>query len=251
MLDIDGTLAPIAATPDNAFVPLETVHLLSRLAKLPGVHVALVSGRAVTDALRMLDIEHAWVIGNHGLELRTPEGELTAVPEAREFERAIAQAADDLERLARETRGVLVENKRWTLSLHYRLADERMTPTLIAAVRDLARERGLVATEGKKVLELRPPGETNKGSAAQALAGRLGALTKGSVFYAGDDRTDEDAFRALRSSMPDAVTVKVLAQRDDAMPAATDAEFTLESTEELRRLLEWLHASRTRQPGAR
>ena len=245
MLDIDGTLAPIAATPENAFVPLETSEVVRKLAQVPGVHLALVSGRAVDDARKLLDVEGAWIIGNHGLEIRTPEGELSAVPEAHAFEATIAEANKALALLSRETRGALVENKRWTLTLHFRLSDERMVPTLVAAAHEIAREHGLDSRLGKKVIELRPPVAINKGTATLALAGRVGALGSGSVLYAGDDQTDEDAFLVLRKAMRDAVTIHVLGPRDDQSAATTEAEYSLASTDELRRTLEWVLARRT------
>jgi trehalose 6-phosphate synthase/phosphatase len=245
MLDIDGTLAPIAATPENAFVPLETSEIVRRLARLPDVHLALVSGRAVDDARKLLDVEGAWIIGNHGLETRTPGGELTAVPGALAFEARVADAHRALESLSRETPGALVENKRWTLTLHYRLSDERMVPALVAAAREIAHQHGLDARLGKKVVELRPPIAVNKGTASLALAGRVGALGSGSLLYAGDDQTDEDAFLALRKAMRDAVTIRVMGTAEDQGAAVTEAEYSLVSTDELRRVLEWLLARRT------
>jgi trehalose-phosphatase len=248
MLDIDGTLAPIAPTPGHAVVPSETKSVLSSLVKLPGVHVGFVSGRSVTDAWRMMEIERAWVIGNHGFEIRSPDGEVTNVAESGDFENAIQAAATALAPIARETPGALVENKHWTLTLHYRLVEDRLVAGIVARTREIARKLGLRVTEGKKVVELRPLIDINKGSAALAFANRVGALRNGSTLYAGDDQTDEDAFRVLRNAMADAVTVRVLGLADDQV-GDTDAEFTLASTEELRQVLAWLVAQKGPRPG--
>lgn len=240
MLDVDGTLAPIAPTPDQAAISPATRTAVRKLVHLPDVHVALVSGRSATDVLRMAPIEGAWIVGNHGLEIRTPKGELTAVAEARPYQGAIVKAANALGRLASETAGALLEDKRWTLSLHYRLVDERTVPRLTTRAREVARELGLRVTEGKRVVELRPPVDVNKGTAAVSFAERVGAIPNGSVLYAGDDQTDEDAFRAVRARHSRAVTIRVLEPSENQSSGATEAEFVLASPDELRRLLEWV-----------
>lgn len=248
LLDIDGTLAPIAPTPDAAIVPPETRDAVRRLVHLPGVHVVMVSGRSVADALRMIRVEGAWIVGNHGLEFRAASGEISAIDEARAYEDAIAAASSALAPLARSAPGALVENKRWTLSLHYRSVDDAEAPALIAHARDVARQLGLRVTEGKKIIELRPPIDVNKGTASIALAERVGALgPAGSILYAGDDQTDEDAFRLLRARAPRAVTARIMDDAADTRAAAeTKAEFVLASPSELRRILEWLVTRRTR-----
>jgi trehalose-phosphatase len=109
-------------------------------------------------------------------------------------------------------------------------------PRLRASLEAIADQYGLRLTEGKGVLELRPPVEHDKGTAVLALARRLGGLVPGtSVIFAGDDQTDEDAFRTLRRHNPDAVTVRVA---EDDVPTA--AEFRLPDPEAVRRFLEWL-----------
>jgi trehalose-phosphatase len=245
MLDIDGTLAPIARTPAEAGVPEATHAALRQLATIPDVTVALVSGRSADDAWTLAGFEGAWVIGNHGLELRTPSGHLSANDEARQFENAVAQAARSLSSVERTTPGALVENKRWTLSLHYRLAAASAVPALLTRAREVADACGLRVTEGKKIVELRPPVSIDKGTASVAFAKRQGALREGaSAMYAGDDRTDEDAFRELRAHSSRAVTARVVAADDDLIE--THAEFALASPAELGQVLKWLAARRTR-----
>jgi trehalose-phosphatase len=160
---------------------------------------------------------------------------------------AIERAAVEIGRLARETRGVIVENKRWTLSVHYRLVDERFRPAVIALARQVAEHQQLRVTEGKMVVEVRPPVEINKGTASVALARRLHALAaRAAILFAGDDRTDEDAFRELRAHMPNAVTIRV----GPALPphGGSSAEFTVPSPSELQDLLAWV-AHRVGAPG--
>jgi trehalose-phosphatase len=244
MLDIDGTLAPIAPTPDEASIPDVTRDVLRNLTALPGVAVVLVSGRSVDDAIRFVNGQRWWIVGNHGLELRTPEGQLSADESARQFRANIESAARELSAIARSTRGAILENKALTLSLHYRLADPSAVSGLMQRARDVAATHGLKVTQGKKIVELRPPVEVDKGTAALTLADRLGALSgEASVFYAGDDRTDEDAFRALRGRTKRAVTLRVVSDEDQP---TTSAEFQLSSPTAVRKVLEWLAERRAR-----
>jgi len=247
MLDVDGTLAPIAPRPQDALVPARTREALRRLETLPGVTLALVSGRSAQDAWDVAGVSGAWVIGNHGLELRAPTGEVSTPVDVHAHESAIAAAADRLTSATQDVPGAIVENKRWTLSLHYRLAAPNEHASLIDRAREIADALGLRVTEGKKLVELRPPVDVNKGTATVALAQRVGALRDGgSALYAGDDRTDEDAFDALRARSREAVTIRIATNDRDARPIETHAEFVLASPDELRRALEWMVARRTR-----
>ena len=107
---------------------------------------------------------------------------------------------------------------------------------------ETAKALGLRVTQGKLVLEVRPPARVDKGTAVLRLALHLGALRNGSALvFAGDDQTDEDAFRALRTRAPAAVTVRVT----HGESVATAAEFTVRDPEEMRLFLEWLLAART------
>ena len=244
MLDVDGTLAPIAPTPEQAMVPSETRETLRRLAELPGVVLALVSGRSAADAWRLAGVAGAWVIGNHGFELRTPDGQLSPLEVVRPHEDAIAEAAHMLSSVEPVVPGALVENKRWTMSLHYRLVDPAEVPALLERVRDVARTLGLRVTEGKKIIELRPPVDVNKGTATVSLARHVGALAPdASLLYAGDDRTDEDAFAALRAESPRAVTVHVRGAQESM--GGTRAEVVLDSTDQLREALDLIVARRS------
>jgi trehalose-phosphatase len=133
---------------------------------------------------------------------------------------------------------VILEDKVWTLSVHFRLADPAVVPRLRASIEAVADQFRLRLTEGKGVLELRPPVDHDKGTAVLALAKRLGGLVPGtSVIFAGDDNTDEDAFRMLRRHNHEAVTIRVA---DADVPTA--AEFRLADPEAVRRFLDWLVA---------
>jgi trehalose 6-phosphate phosphatase len=240
MLDIDGTLAPLAPRPEESLVPEATRQTVQALGAMPDVHVALVTGRAAADGRRLVGLDGVWVIGNHGIETTSPAGETVIDAGAAPYRGVLATAADELRKQIGGIPGVRVEDKVWTLSTHYRLADPGVEPRLRKTLDEVAHQHGLRMIRGKKIFELRPPIHVHKGTAVLELSRTLaGRRLEASLFYAGDDRTDEDAFRALRSSAPHAVTVRVGGAADD-QTAATAAEFTVPDEEALRGLLEWL-----------
>ena len=240
MLDVDGTLAPIAPTPNQAKVPDETLRAIRALSKRPSVYVAIVSGRAAADARRLVDVDDVWFIGNHGFEVVSPSGALLVNERVTPYVERMTEAAGRLAPIGERVRGSFIEDKRFTLSVHYRMVDRSEVPRLRQAALSVAHELGLRTIDGKEIVELRPPLDVDKGTAVVSLAEQLGALDPdASALYAGDDRTDEDAFRALRRVSPRAVTIRV---GDGGAP--TDAEFSLLSPHETRLLLEWLASTR-------
>jgi trehalose-phosphatase len=245
LLDIDGTLAPITRAPEDAVVPDETRRILHALAGTPCVTVAAVTGRSVSDGMRMMQLDDVWMIGNHGMEVRPPHGASAGHAAAREFEPMLANAFARVRALGEPVSGVICGHKGWSLSLHYRQANRSDVAALIAGMESIGAAMGLRVLQGKEVIELRPPIDVHKGTACVALAEQVGALAiGGAVLYAGDDRTDEDAFASLRERNPDCVTIRVGAPED--LPLSTNAEFALGSTEELRDVLARILARRAR-----
>jgi trehalose 6-phosphate phosphatase len=180
VLDVDGTLAPIVARPELAEVPAETKAELARLAGRYRL-VACVSGRAGDDAARLVGVERVEYVGNHGLELD---------PRAHRL-------ADEIARF-REAVALPVEDKGLSLTYHYReAADEEAARAALEDVAARAQAAGLVARWGRKVLEIRPPLEADKGTAVRELLARSQARLG---LYAGDDTTDLDAFAGLASA---------------------------------------------------
>lgn len=242
-LDVDGTLAPIAPRPEYAVVPPETRAVVEQLVALPHVFVAVLSGRGALNAEAVVGVRGTWTIGNHGVEVAAPGEPPVVRPDVITFADRVATAVGRTRDLASHWPGVLVEDKRWTASVHYRLAHPSIVPEIVQRVSEISSSLGLRVTQGKEVLELRPPVHVDKGVAAVELAQRLGALHSGaSIFCAGDDRTDEDAFQALRDACPNAVTVRV---GDETTANETAAEFCVSDPVELRALLEGIVAQRT------
>ncbi len=156
VLDVDGTLAPIAPRPDLAAVPDETRAELARLARRY-LLVACVSGRSGEDARRLVGVGGIEFVGNHGLELD---------PRAHEL-------ADEIARFRRAT-GLPVEDKTLSLTYHYREAeDEAAAQAELEEVATRARAAGLDARWGRKVLEIRPHVQADKGTAVRGAARAL------------------------------------------------------------------------------
>lgn len=248
LLDIDGTLSPIAPRPEYAAVPLETQRVVARLASMPDVNVAVISGRGADDARRIAGVDNVWVIGNHGIETAPPGEPPIARPDVVAYRDRVRLAADRSRAIGESMEGVIVEDKQWTVSVHYRLAHPRVVPDLTKQIERIADGLGLRVTRGKEVLELRPPVDIDKGVAALALAERLGALHDGaSILCAGDDRTDEDMFLVIRRRQPRAVTVHV---GTDSSAQTTAAEFGVADTDVMRALLEFvLNERKAARPG--
>ena len=236
LLDVDGTLAPIAPRPEDASVPASTRDALAALAGAHDTHVALVSGRGAADARRLVGVEGVWAIGNHGLEVIGPDGVLAIDPRVGAWESALQSVRASAAEAVASAPGSRVEDKGATLSVHYRLADAGDVPRLEGAVVAAADRAGLRVTRGRKVIEIRPPLAVDKGTAVLALAKRLGATeSSATILFAGDDTTDEDAMEALRGWHADAVTIHVAGE--DAR--TTRAEFSVGSPAELGK---WLAA---------
>src|SRR5690606_22949328 len=224
-LDVDGTLAPISARPEEAAVPAETKRVVAALAVMAGTQVVLVSGRSAAEARRMVSATHVWAVGNHGSEAIGPNGEEVVDERVQPYEASLARVARRLEALLKAVPGVIVEDKRWSLSVHYRLADPAVVPQVQATVAHVAAEHGLRLHDGKMVYEVRTPVEVDKGTAVLALARQL-AGDDTLLAFIGGDGTDEDAFRALRASDPGALTVRVTHGQD----VPTEAQYTLNDT---------------------
>ena len=237
-LDIDGTLSPIAPRPEDAIVPDGTKTVVRQLVELPDCHVVVITGRAAADARRVVDIPGVWLIGNHGLEIARPQGEPLIRTDVAAHESTI-QAAVERALVAVSTfPGVFVEDKRWSMAVHFRLAAGDVEPHLAPLIASIGADLGLRVALGKKVVELRPPIDVNKGTGALTVCRMLGVLHNDpSILCAGDDLTDEDAFRALRGAYPRCVTVWVGAV-DVAGTEPTIAEFSVSDPGAMCELLE-------------
>ena len=199
-LDYDGTLTPIVNDPDAANLAPETRDTVGRLAGL--CPVAVVSGRDLADVRRHVDLEGITYAGSHGFDILAPDG----ARHQHEAGTAALPALDRAEHVLRTAvegiAGARLERKRFAAAVHFREVEgEASVGELERAVDRVAEsEPTLVRTAGKKVLELRPAAAWDKGAAVLWILRELGLDHEDVVpIYLGDDLTDEDAFREIRS----------------------------------------------------
>lgn len=199
MTDFDGTLTPIVGRPEDAILSEEMRKYISRLVDL--CLVAIVTGRALNDIKEMVGIEGIYYVGNHGFEISGPEIEWTK-REAVQAKKVISDICASIEEKAGAIEGVLVENKGFTASVHYRLVKDEDVPKVKEIFRKATKpyelEGEVRTSRGKKVLKIMPNLEWNKGKAISFLLESLELVEKPFPIYLGDDVTDEDAFRVLK-----------------------------------------------------
>jgi len=203
--DYDGTLTPIVERPELAELPPQTREKLKALAGRHRYTVGIISGRALSDLKQKVKLNGIVYAGNHGLEIEGP-GFRFVNPVAEEVKPVLRLLYQVLTGALGAIRGVLVEDKGLTLSVHYRQVDdgeEREVKQVFDRVTGPAQAMGkLRATSGKKVYEVRPAVAWHKGKAIELLVKkrRRRARNRGLlVIFMGDDLTDEDGFKVVES----------------------------------------------------
>lgn len=240
MLDIDGTLCEIVHRPEDARVPDEVRDVLQQLAQVDGVHVALVTGRSVRDAQRMVRVDGVHIHANHGIEILHPGGEMEIEAGWSDAAPALQSTGDDIAAVLQNFPGAFLEHKEYSLTVHYRDVDASRIADLSAAIAAIAATHSVRVESGKSVLNVVPAISVDKGTAVMRLVRDvLGPEVVGSILFAGDDVTDEHAFRAL-AHMPNAVTVKI---GDDSVHTA--AKYRLYGPAAVHRLLALIQARRS------
>jgi trehalose 6-phosphate phosphatase len=234
-LDYDGTLTPIVSRPDQAVLMDSTRAILRTLAaKMP---VAILSGRDLDDVRQRVNIGAIVYAGSHGFDIAGPRGVRKEI--ATEFLPGLEMVEQELGKQLAGIAGARAERKRFSIAAHYRNVNASDIPKVERAVSEVAaRHRELRKMDGKKVYELLPDIDWDKGKAVLWLLETLG-LERAKVrpIYIGDDRTDEDAFRALGRR---GVGILVSEQ-----PRSTAASYCLKDPTEVERFLRELVATLT------
>ncbi len=232
-LDFDGTLAALAETPRRARLKPAFRTALRVLAAAPGVSVFILSGRALKDVRGLVGLRNLYCGGNHGMEIQGP-GFAWRDPGAAKARNLVAGIAADLQERFPTGTGVLVENKIFSASVHYRNlkpAYERGFFSRMKVLRS-AQSGTLHWRGGHKVFELLPRDAAHKGDAVRRLAARLGRPLCVAV---GDDLTDEDMFGALAAG---GISVRV------GRKAGSKAGYFLADQAEVLRLLRFILSAR-------
>ncbi len=226
LFDFDGTLSPIASRPEEARFPRETKEAINRLTKTS--RVAIISGRPVRE-LRSRIALPIWLIGNHGLEERSPKGSIHK-RNISQYTKGLQEVCRHFRSLSRETAGSLVEWKKFSVTFHYRNVKTSRVSDLRTRINDILKDHPqLELQRGRKVFEVRIHGVGNKGTAIEKLRKRWNSDF---TAYFGDDLTDEDGFRKLgKGDLP----VRVGFQKK-----ATAARYFVRTPREVRQAIDFL-----------
>ena len=199
LFDYDGTLTPIVERPEDAVLPEVTRERLTALAVHPRCISGIVSGRSLADLTVRADIDGLIHAGNHGMEIRGPGLDFTH-PQAVSARESLAQVRSTLADALAHIPGVIVEDKGLTLTVHFRATPEPLAgevdEVVAATTEPYVEGEQLRLTRGKMVVEVRPAIAWDKGKAI----GEIRESFEDCPFpvYFGDDRTDEDGFRAVQ-----------------------------------------------------
>lgn len=204
--DYDGTLTPIIDSPELALLPEETRELLRSLSRQPRYSLAVVSGRSLSEVKSFVGLNELIYAGNHGLELAGTHIRFVH-PSAQKARPVIKKSAARLRRGLAEIDGVFIEDKGLSLTIHFRQVRPEMLDRTLKIVENIIRgpadRNEIKISSGKKVIEVRPPVDWDKGKIINLIIEKIKKREISDTLltiYTGDDRTDEDAFRAIEDS---------------------------------------------------
>lgn len=235
LLDYDGTLTPIVSRPEKAALDNDIKKILARLSKQKDrFTMGIISGRKLSEIKKMVGLREIFYCGNHGLEVDGP-GIKFVHPVSRNLRPDLKAIKEALQNRIRKISGAWIEDKGLGLALHYRLVEHKDVPQIKEIFRQITlsqiKKRKITLGFGKKVLEVRPATDWNKGKAVKLIEKLMKKKRDSLTIYLGDDHTDEDAFR-------------VLGRRDISIfvggPKKSSAKYFLRNTEEVKFFLETL-----------
>ncbi len=200
-LDYDGTLTPIVRRPTLAHLNQDTRYEINRLAQL--CKVSVISGRDLDDVRTRVDVGGIAYAGSHGFDILDRDGTRFEAADSNDVLALLNQAASHIRAHLLSVDGVYIEQKRFSIGVHYRNVASRDIANVQAAVeRTMDMIPGLQMAGGKMVYDIKPAIDWHKGRAVEWLLTRIDANRSphepaAFAIYIGDDTTDEDAFRML------------------------------------------------------
>ncbi|KAK4260436.1 hypothetical protein QN277_003551 [Acacia crassicarpa] len=254
-LDYDGTLSPIVNDPDRAFMSEAMRSVVRNVAKC--FPTAIISGRSREKVYDLVKLTELYYAGSHGMDIVGPAShtlsnthpdcikstdqqgqEITLFQPARDFLPLIDEVYKRLVEKTKDIQGANVENHKFCVSVHYRNVEENNWTVIGQIVHDTLKDYPLLrSTHGRKVLDIRPVIDWNKGKAVEFLLDCLG-LSEGDddvfAIFIGDDKTDEDAFKVLRERKG-GFGILVSSTRKQS-----NASYSLRDTSEVMKFLEML-----------
>ena len=232
--DYDGTVTPIVSHPKDALLSEMMKNTLIKLSNQ--CILAVISGRGLNDIKSRIGIKGIYYSGSHGYEIEGPGIKMEYKP-ALEFVDIFDILEEELTQLLQNVEGALVERKKFSIALHYRnVSQSEVNLVENAADNAVIKYPKIRKTYGKKVYELQPNLDWNKGKALEWLMEKLNIEKRGSkIFYIGDDITDEDAFNAIKT-----YGIGILV---GSHAQTTGAQYKLKDTDQTLHFLEILSSS--------
>ncbi len=232
-LDYDGTLTPIVDDPEDAVLETAMRDTLAELSK--NTTVAIISGRDLPDLRQRLGLSSSiFLAGSHGFDIAGGGKWRETLEKGTEFLPLLDRAESELHQRLNVIQGIHVERKRFSIAIHYRHVQDKDLARLKTDIESiLDQEPRLRGSSGKKVYQIQPRIDWDKGKALTWILGKLG-LNRNKLFalYIGDDITDEDAFRTLPGW-----GVGIVVRDGDRR---TSAEYRLDNPEDVRAFLNFL-----------
>ncbi len=232
LLDYDGTLSPIVSDPDAAELPDKNRNIIMQLSGL--IPIAIISGRDLRDLKSKIEIDTVIYAGSHGFDISGPDDLKMVHQSEKEITSALDEAEKNLNQELKGIKGVKVERKKFAIAVHYRNAKEKDVPDIKNAVlQEVNKQEKLKKGSGKKIMELKPDIDWNKGYAIDWLTKKLAWDDEKFLrVFIGDDITDEDAFETLSEN---GIGIMVGTHGEK-----TSASFALRDTNEVTQFLEQL-----------
>lgn len=204
LTDFDGTLTPIQEHPDLALLSEDMRHILLKFSQNKTFFLGIVTGRSLRQIKKLVNIPKILYAANHGIELEGP-GIRCSSPEAKKARYNLWHVYMQLFKSLRHIEGVYLEDKGYTVSLHYRLVKkardrEFVTKTLDSIIKPYLEKNILFLCTGKMVYEIRPPVTWNKATTIQWLLTNYFPLEFSGdalLVYLGDDQADIEVFTAF------------------------------------------------------
>ncbi|MEX2482029.1 MAG: trehalose-phosphatase [Gammaproteobacteria bacterium] len=234
-LDYDGTLTPIVADHTKALLADDMRAAVAELGRR--CTVVIVSGRDLGKLQQLVQLGHVWYAGSHGFEIVGPEGSIEQLERGTDFLSELDEVEQVLREALADVDGHAVERKKFSIAVHYRQVAEDAVGTLRSILdKTLAEHPRLRLGHGKKVFELRPDIDWNKGEAVRWILQQVSPDQPAIMpLYVGDDITDEDAFHVLAGR-----GLCIAVRHDESRQTAAD--YAVADTPDVKRLLEMLAA---------
>jgi trehalose-phosphatase len=242
-LDYDGTLVTFKNNPDQVNTPENVKNILNDLTNTKNLTVVIITGRTLDSIKDLIDNKNIIFSAIHGLIIEFTDNQTFLYKKAKKVKPIIKKIKEFSTRKFDNNKGIFLEDKQFTLALHYRNApkflEEKIKNDFIKIVKEFDKENQIELLKGAEVIEARPK-SWNKAKAIKKILELSDIKKEFLPIYIGDDTTDEDAFIYLKDK---GITIFVV----NTSTKSTNAQYTLKDPRDVLRFLEWIKNIRGEQ----